>query len=850
MQVIKRDGHKQDVSFDKIHRRISAFCYDLEVDTVSVAQAVISKLRNNINTHELDFISADYAATYEMTHPDYGVLAKRLFVSNLHKLTPGIFSESVRKQQEYYMSEYKKYTYKYTETENYYGFNKGVYAFIMQNAGALDAMIDDERDYDFSYSALQILIANKYLICDLSMESSLSRWIDRPQYMFMRVALADGYHVKNPLQYIRRKYDALSRHYFTQATPTLLNSCLTGQLMSCFLLGTEDSLDEISRNFTNVCKISKDGGGIGIHMTNIRAKNSYIATTRGRTNGVCAQLGQYNEACKTWDQGGKRKGAFAIYMEPWHLDILEFLELKLNTTGTDDTRRRSLNYAVWMRNLLHRRFVARAQWTLFTPPQVPGLRDVYDGQLICAECNGLESLDQLEPEHLIKVVPCREPRAHERRRYDAFTMLYEYFESVYPDARRVGAYEIYAKIKTSWRDNGTPFIVNADTVNMLSNQQNIGTIHSSNLCTEIVEYSDNDSYACCTLASICLPKFVSNDDAGNTVFDFAALHDMTQFITEILNNAIDYNKYPVPECRKNSLDYRPIGIGIQGLADVFVKLGIAWDSGDALKIDCQIAETMYHAFLTASCRLARKHGRTYTGFESSPLACGKFHWELWQETNDFLRDRLPAQTCDWETLRAKIVKYGVYNSLGIAYMPTATTSFIFSNTEAFYPISSLAYVRRGLDRELDIIYTPLIRELIRDGLWTEDLKHQIDLAGGSIADIQLPASHAHLKAKYKTAWDISQKVVIERAGLRGAYIDQSQSLNLNLKSTNNNVLDSVHDYAIRCQLKTCNYYIHSRAATLGPINNIEKLKVAQNAAQESARQDDDVCPIGCETCSS
>ncbi|MCS6832485.1 MAG: ribonucleoside-diphosphate reductase subunit alpha [Flammeovirgaceae bacterium] len=745
MLVIKRDGRRESVRFDKITTRIEQLCYGLDtrhVDPVEVAKKVIMGLYDGVTTQQLDELAAETAATMATRHPDYAILAARIAISNLHKTTMQSFSSTMK----------RLYTYIDPKTgENAGMISKQSYEVIRKNAQRLDEAIDYKRDFDFDYFGFKTLERSYLLKID-------GKPVERPQHMFMRVAI--GIHGKD-IDAAIETYNLMSERWFIHATPTLFNAATPKpQLSSCFLVTMkEDSIAGIYDTLKQCALISQSAGGIGLSIHNIRATGSYIKGTNGTSNGIIPMLRVFNDTARYVDQGGgKRKGAFAIYLEPWHADIFEFLDLKKNH-GKEELRARDLFYALWIPDLFMKRVEANEEWSLFCPNEAPGLYDVYG---------------------------------------EAFERLYEKYEREGRARRVIKAQDLWFAILESQIETGTPYMLFKDTANRKSNQQNLGTIRSSNLCTEIIEYTSPDEIAVCNLASLSLPRFVINGK-----FDHQKLFEVTKVVTRNLNKIIDINYYPVPEAKNSNLRHRPIGIGVQGLADTFIKLRMPFDSEEAKGLNKDIFETIYFAAMTASMELAKEHG-PYSSFKGSPASQGIFQFDLWGVTPSSGR-------WDWQTLKEDVKKHGLRNSLLIAPMPTASTSQILGNNECFEPYTTNIYKRNTLSGEFVVVNKYLFKDLIDLGIWDDDLKNELIAYDGSVQNIaRIPK---HIKDLYKTAWEISQKTIIDMAADRGAYICQSQSLNIFMKDVNFGKLTSMHFYAWKKGLKTGMYYLRMQAAS-------------------------------------
>ncbi|WP_345950923.1 MULTISPECIES: ribonucleoside-diphosphate reductase subunit alpha [unclassified Mucilaginibacter] len=745
MFVIKRDGRTESVKFDKITARIEKLCYGLNphlVDPVDVARKVIEGLYDGVTTSELDNLAAETAASLTTKHPDYALLASRIAVSNLHKNTVKSFSETMR----------KLYNYKDPKTgRNASLIADDVWDVIEANADVLDSSIIYDRDFGFDYFGFKTLEKSYLLKLD-------GRIAERPQHLFMRVSV--GIH-KEDIDSAIKTYNLMSERWFTHATPTLFNAGTPKpQMSSCFLLTMkDDSIEGIYDTLKQTAQISQSAGGIGLSIHNVRATGSYISGTNGTSNGIIPMLRVFNDTARYVDQGGgKRKGAFAIYLEPWHADVFEFLDLRKNH-GKEEMRARDLFYALWICDLFMKRVEANEDWSLFCPHEAPGL----------AECFGAE-----------------------------FEALYTKYENEGRARKKVKAQELWYAILDSQVETGTPYLLYKDAANSKSNQQNLGTIKSSNLCTEIMEYTSADEVAVCNLASLALPRYVINGK-----FDHEKLYEVTYQATLNLNKIIDHNYYPVKEAEYSNLRHRPIGLGVQGLADTFICLRMPFESDEAKQLNKEIFETIYFAAMTASKDLAIKDG-AYETFKGSPLSEGKFQFDLWGVK--------PASSrWDWENLRLDVMNHGVRNSLLVAPMPTASTSQILGNNECFEPYTSNIYTRRVLSGEFVIVNKHLLRDLVDRNLWNGNIKDQIITANGSIQGIaEIPAD---LKELYKTVWEIKMRNIIDMAADRGAYICQSQSLNLFINAPNASKLTSMHFYAWKKGLKTGMYYLRTQAAS-------------------------------------
>lgn len=746
MYVITRSGKREPIKFDLITDRVKRLTFGLDtqfVDASEVTSKAINGVFDGIETRELDNLTAEVSAYLSTKHPDYAKLAGRIAVSNLHKETRGCFSENIKEMFHYVESKSGKDSPLVS---------KELYDVVMANAEILDQAVIDSRDYNYDYFGFKTL-ERAYL---LRMEGKV---VERPGQMLMRVSV--GIHM-NDIQAAIKTYNLMSEKYFTHASPTLFNSGTNRpQLSSCFLLSMkDDSIDGIYDTLKRCALISQSAGGIGLSAHNIRAKGSFIRGTNGTSNGLVPMLKVFNDTARYVDQGGgKRKGAFAIYLEPWHGDIFDFLEMKKNT-GKDENRGRDLFYAMWIPDLFMKRVEAGGDWTLMCPNVCPGLADVYG---------------------------------------DEFEKLYTKYENEGKGLKTVRAQDLWHTIVESQIETGSPYMLYKDSVNRKSNQMNLGTIKSSNLCTEIMEYTSPDEVAVCNLASVALNMFVSED---NSHYDHQKLYDVVYQATVNLNRIIDINFYPIPEAKNSNMRHRPIGLGVQGLADTFFKMRLPFDSPEALELNNQIFETIYFASLTASCDLAQKDG-PYQTYEGSPMSKGQMQFDLWGVTPS-------GKNWDWSELREKVKEHGVRNSLLVAPMPTASTSQILGNNECFEPITSNIYARRVLSGEFPLINKFLVADLVRLKLWDDDMKNEIIRKGGSIQDIDnIPED---IKRLYKTVWEISQKVIIDMSAGRGPYIDQGQSLNIHMEEPSMAKLSSMHFYGWKQGLKTGLYYLRSRSS--------------------------------------
>jgi ribonucleoside-diphosphate reductase alpha chain len=744
MYVLKRDGRNEPVQFDKITARIKKLCYGLHaaVDPTKVAMRVIEGVYDGVTTTELDNLAAEVAATNAVTHPDYAQLASRIAVSNLHKATKKSFTET--------MEDLHNYVDPVTG-ENASLIADDVWEIIQKNAELLDSSIIYDRDFNYDFFGFKTL-ERSYL---LKIKGEIA---ERPQHMLMRVAV--GIH-KDDMESAIETYNMMSEGWFTHATPTLFNAGTPKpQMSSCFLLTMkEDSISGIYDTLKQCAKISQNAGGIGLAIHDIRGTGSYIKGTNGTSNGIVPMLRVFNDTARYVDQGGgKRKGSFAIYIEPWHSDIFDFLELRKNH-GKEEQRARDLFYALWTPDLFMKRVEENGDWTLMCPNECPGLADSWG------------------PE---------------------FEALYTKYEAEGKGRKTIKAQDLWFKVLESQVETGTPYVLYKDAANGKSNQQNLGTIRSSNLCTEIIEYTSPDEVAVCNLASIAIPKFVKED----RTFDHDKLFEVTYRVTRNLNRVIDRNYYPIPEARNSNMRHRPIGLGVQGLADAFILMRFPFDSDEARQLNKDVFETIYYAACTASKDMAKEVG-AYETFEGSPASEGKLQFDLWGVK--------PSDRWEWDILKDEIKEHGMRNSLLMAPMPTASTAQILGNNECFEPYTSNIYTRRTLSGEFIVVNKHLLRDLTKLGLWDDDMKNRLIAANGSIQNI--PEIPENLKVLYRTAWEISQKSILEMAADRGAYICQSQSLNIFMENVNNSKLTSMHFYAWKKGLKTGMYYLRTKAAT-------------------------------------
>jgi len=775
MQVIKRDGRAEPVKFDSITKRVRTLCDGLDgkfLDPAVVSQKVIEGLYNQISTAEIDTLAAETCAYMSQRHPDFSTLAARIAVSNLHKTTTSSFSETIKLMHEHTDKQGRKAPL----------INDEVCAFIDENAAQLDLVIDFKRDYEYDYFGFKTLEKSYLLRCH-------DKIVERPQHMLMRVAC--GIHCGDVSLAIET-YDLMSRRLFTHATPTLFNAGTPQQQMSsCFLLTVKkDSIDGIYDTLKRCALISKSAGGIGCAVSNVRASGSYIRSTNGYSNGLVPMLRNFNETARYVDQGGgKRKGSFAMYLEPWHADVFDFLELRKNH-GKEEMRARDLFYALWVPDLFMQRVKEDKDWTLFCPN---------------------ESFDAETGKGLMDLWG------------DEFNRLYTQLELDGKGRKTVKAQQLWLRILDSQMETGTPYMLYKDHANKKSNQQNLGTIHCSNLCTEIIQYTSADEVAVCNLASIALPSFASRDGAA---FDFQGLYEVSKVVTRNLNKVIDRNYYPIDEARHSNRRHRPIGIGVQGLADAFLMMKLPFESEAARCLNEDIFETIYFASCEASCTLAELEG-PYETYHGSPASRGQLQFDLW--------DRAPKSgRWDWVALKARIAQHGLRNSLLLAPMPTASTAQILGNNESFEPYTQNLYVRRVLSGEFVQVNRHLLRDLIARDLYTEDLRMQLIAHNGSVQHLEIPCD---LKELYKTVWEIKQKIVLEMAADRGAYIDQSQSLNIHMTDITTSKLSSMHFYGWSLGLKTGMYYLRTKAAAdaIKFTVEVDKMrKASQSAIQDSA----------------
>jgi ribonucleoside-diphosphate reductase alpha chain len=785
MYVVKRDGRKEAVKFDKITARIIKMCYGLDplVSPEAVAMKVIEGIYDGVSTSDLDNLAAEVAAAKTIDHPDYALLASRIAVSNLHKETKKTFSEVIEDLHLYIDPK---------TNQNASLVADDVYAIIQENKEALDSSIIYDRDFRYDYFGFKTL-TRSYL---MRLNGKIA---ERPQQMLMRVAV--GIH-KHDITSAIKTYHLMSEGWFTHATPTLFNAGTPKpQMSSCFLLTMkEDSIEGIYDTLKSCAQISQSAGGIGLAIHDIRATGSYIKGTNGTSNGIVPMLRVFNDTARYVDQGGgKRKGSFAMYIEPWHADVFDFLDLKKNH-GKEEQRARDLFYALWIPDLFMKRVKENGDWTLMCPHECPGLSDTHSAE---------------------------------------FEALYTKYEKEGKGRKTIKAQDLWFKILESQIETGTPYMLYKDAANAKSNQQNLGTIKSSNLCTEIIEYTAPDEVAVCNLASIALPKYVTEEGS----FDHDKLFEVTYQATLNLNRIIDENFYPVEAAKNSNLRHRPIGLGVQGLADAFIMMGLPFESDEARALNREVFETIYFASMTASKDLAKVEG-PYETIKGSPVSKGIFQYDMWGVT--------PTNRWEWDVLKEEVKKYGVRNSLLLAPMPTASTAQILGNNECFEPYTSNIYTRRVLSGEFIIVNKHLLKDLVREGLWNKDMRQKIMTANGSIQNInEIPQ---RLKDLYKTAWEISQKAIIDQAADRGAYICQSQSLNIFMENANFGKLTSMHFYGWEKGLKTGMYYLRTKAATDAIKFTVEKTVVEEPTAKSLEEQAAAIAcsldnPESCEMCS-
>lgn len=764
MQVTKRDGSQTQVDLDPIVKRIESQSHGLNVDPMRVAKDVVASLHDGVTTRELDEWAVKTSAGLVTTHPDYDNLAARLQALILQEDSPATFSEAV------------KILHARTDANGNSSpaVSDEVHDVVLKNAARIDAELRHERDFEFDYLGLCTLIQSYLQKCQ-------GRLIERPQYLWMRVSL--GIHAvglgrdleEHDLEKAFETYHLMSTKHFTHATPTLFNAgTRRAQMSSCFLLALkDDSIEGIYETLTDCARISQMAGGIGLHIHNLRASGSPIAGTGGTSNGIVPMLRNFDATASYVDQGGgKRKGSFAIYLEPWHVDIFSFLDLKRNT-GKDEQRARSLFYGLWVPDLFMERVEADGDWTLMDPHTCKGLSD----------CWG-----------------------------DAFKQRYEEYEKRGMGRETIKARKLWRKICELQVETSMPYMMYKDACNRKSNQQNLGTIKSSNLCTEIVEYTDDKETAVCNLASISLPTFVKNGEV-----DHQDLHRVVKVVTRNLDRVIDLNYYPTPETQRSNFRHRPIGIGVQGLADVFMKMNLPYGSPRSREINREIFETIYHAAIETSCEMAVEKGM-YETFDGSPASRGQLQFDLWHEERSSKGEAVPNRAeeiyChpsryNWASMRKKVMSDGLRNSLLLAPMPTASTANVLGNTEGFEPLPSNLYKRNVLSGEFIRLNRHLVKELIGRNLWNDELKNRVVAGEGSIQHLNLPSD---VKDVYRTVWELSQRHIIDMAADRGAFVCQSQSMNIYLRDASLAKLTSMHFYGWKKGLKTGSYYIRQTSA--------------------------------------
>jgi len=756
--VIKRDGQQEEVKFDRVTDRLQALCGGLNpkyVDPVRVAQKVIEGMYNGIKTADIDTLAAETCAYMSQRHPDFSILAARVAVSNLHKNTSSSFLET------------SNMLFHYVDKQGRPSplLSEEVWQFISAHGQELDDALNFQRDYDYDYFGFKTLEKSYLLKLD-------GRIVERPQHMLMRVAC--GIHAGD-VQAAIDTYELMSQRKFTHASPTLFNAgTRMPQMSSCFLLKmVGDSIDGIYETLQRCALISQSAGGIGVAISNIRANGSYISGTNGRSNGLVPMLRNFNETARYVDQGGgKRKGSFAMYLEPWHADIFDFLELRKNH-GKEEQRARDLFYGLWIPDLFMQRVKEDKDWTLFCPN---------------------EAFDFKTGKRLMDVWGAE------------FEEMYTSLENAGLGRTTVKAQKLWNQVLDAQMETGTPYMLYKDAANRKSNQQNLGTIHCSNLCTEIIEYTSPDEVAVCNLASIALPSFVTGD--ASEPYDFQSLREVTKVATKNLNKIIDRNYYPVPEAAKSNFRHRPIGLGVQGLADAFLLLRYPFESDPARRLNEDIFETIYFAALEASCDLAAELG-PYETYAGSPASKGILQFDMW--------GKVPRSgRWDWAGLKAKIAQHGLRNSLLVAPMPTASTAQILGNNESFEPYTQNLYVRRVLSGEFVQVNRHLLRDLVDRGLWTEEIRQALIYYNGSVQQLEFSEEHAEeaatIKELYKTVWEIKQRAVLDMAAERGPYIDQSQSLNIHMVDCTHNKLSSMHFHGWQLGLKTGMYYLRTKAA--------------------------------------
>lgn len=781
MEVIKRSGERELVMLDKITEKIELFVEGLKVEPVEITKKVASAVRDGITTKELDDLVAETAATMTVQHPDYGILAGRIAADNLQRTTLDSFVDTIEK------------LYNYTHPRNGLPFPliaDDVYEIVQKHGQELEKAIDYSRDFGYDYFGFKTL-EKSYL---QKMDGVV---VERPQHMIMRVAL--GIH-KGDIDNVIKTYNLMSKKYMTHASPTLFNAGTTHpQMSSCFLVAMkDDSLDGIYDTLKEASLICKSGSGLAVHIHNIRSKGSFIRSNNGVSSGIVPMLRVFNETARYVDQAGKRRGAFAIYLEPWHADVFEFLDLRKNH-GKEEMRARDLFYSLWVPDLFMERIKSDGDWSLFDPAVAPGLSDVYG---------------------------------------DEFNALYEKYEAEGKANRTVKARDLWFKVLESQIETGTPYIGYKDAINKKSNQKNVGVIKSSNLCHEIFEVSTPDETAVCNLASLALPKF-----AEEGKFDHQTLYEVAYQAVFNMNRVIDNNHYPVESTRRSNMRHRPVGLGVQGLADTFIKMRYPFDSEKARKLNKEIFETMYFAALNASCDLAKVEG-VYETYEGSPASMGMLQYDLWGVK--------PSSRWDWAELKERIAQHGLRNSLLVALMPTATTGQILGNNECFEPYTSNLYLRRVISGEFIIVNKHLVRDLEELGLWNTRIREKIMMNDGSVQNIaEIPE---YIRDLYKTAWELSQKTIIDLAADRAAFVCQGQSMNLFMENPNFAKLTSMHFYAWEKGLKTGMYYLRTKAAASAVKFTISQSESGEQSGEisEEQRVKDMVCsldnPESCEAC--
>ena len=776
MRVTKRNGQLEDIAFDKILTRIKKLGQEaaIQINYSSLAMKVIDQLYDKIETTKIDELAAEQCAALSTQHPDYGTLASRIVISNHQKNTEPLFSDVVK----------ALYEFTNTKGENKPLVSQNLWEFTNYHSKEINGMIVHDRDYLIDYFGFKTLERAYFFRLNNTV-------VERIQHMWMRVAIGihgDLYSPKgDALQLVKETYDLMSQKFFTHATPTLFNAGTPRpQLSSCYLIAMEDdSIEGIYNTLKDCAQISKYSGGIGLHIHNVRAKDSHIQGTNGKTDGIVPMLRVFNSTARYVNQSGKRNGSFAIYLEPWHPDIDDFLELKKNH-GDEELKARDLFYALWISDLFMERVKSNAKWSLFCPHECPGLSDVYG---------------------------------------DDFVSLYEKYESNGKARKIVNARDLWFKILDAQMETGTPYILYKDAANKKSNQSNLGTIKSSNLCCEIIEYSDANETAVCNLASIGLPTFVNTE---TKLFDYNKLHEVTKVVTNNLNRVIDINFYPTEKTRTSNMKHRPIGIGVQGLADTFVLMDIPFHSDEAKEVNKLIFETIYHAALEKSNEISISHF-SYSSFEGSPASKGILQYDMW--------DKEPTKgRYDWTALKESIMKHGLRNSLLVAPMPTASTSQILGFNECFEPFTSNLYSRRTLAGEFVVVNKYLMKELIELGHWNEQIKNNIIANKGSIQ--QLTVLPEHIRNKYKIVWEIPMKHVIDMASDRGAFICQSQSLNLWVEDPTYNSLTSMHFYSWKQGLKTGIYYLRRKAK-----HQAQQFTIEPELKEKNTDEHDEICEM-------